>query len=510
MRCRTATAAAALVLSVLAPGLLAGSAAASPDPLSGQALFRDVVHYVRLGPHDHLTGSRSDLRTQDWMRRELAAAGLRTGVDGYSYFGFSVRHLALTVANRRYRSIAALYYSGATGPSPRLAELAYAGLGTSAEVSQADVGGRIAVIQVPYVADGGLDPTLSSAFSNIEQAGAVGLIAVTDGPQDFPVNQDVDSRAGVQELPTLLVGKRSGQAIIAAAKAHRHGSLLLDAAAGRRCTTNSWGVLPGLDAHRYVIVGTPTGAWTPSASERGPGVAILLGLARHYASLPLSDRPVTLVFAVLSGHEIGYLGLPTLIATHPDWFSHADDYVHLGASLAALQQVEEPDGAVVKLASGDWTRTLYVSENPLLQPGVQAAFTGAGPMPSSPPGVFDPGEQGYAYHDGIPIIAESGASYYFHTAGDEPAGVGAVLLSQQARAFEAAIDYVAGLPAGALRAANAAAARLGARSDPNPTPTGGATEQPAYAPEPDAACVSTAQAASRSIALSRGSGRPPS
>lgn len=468
---------------------LALPATAGADPLGGDQLFSDLLHYVRLGPRSHLTGTPVDARTQAWMRSELADAGLQTGVDGYSFYGFEVDGLGLRVAGHAYRHIAAFYYSGDTGPSPRQAELAYAAEGTPAEVSQAQVKGRIAVIDVPYLAGNALDPTFSSAFQNLEQAGAAGLVAVTDGPGDYPVNQDVDSRAGLQSLPTVFVGRRSGQEIMAAARAHATASLLLDASVGRRCATNSWGILPGQDPERDVVIGTPIGAWTPSASERGPGVAILLGLARHYAALPESQRPVTLIFAVLSGHEVGYLGLPTLIEAHPQWFANADAYVHLGASLAALQQVAGPGSGVRKLPVGDWTRALYVSENPLLAPGVQAAFAQAAPLGSLPPGAFDPGEQGYAYHDGIPIIAESGGSYYFHTAADEPSGVGVNLLHQQAEAFAGSIDYVTGLPAGALRAANGPAAQLGARADPNPTPTGGASEQPAYAPLLDSGCA---------------------
>jgi len=461
----------AAIVAVLA--LLVPAAPGMADPLDGGQLLQDVQHYAALGPVNHLTGSASDQATQDWMREQLAAAGLQTGIDSYDYYGFVVRQVALRADGADYANIAPYLYSGVTGASPVTAPMVYGGvLGDQAETQNASLAGKVVVIDVPYV-KGAVDSSFANAFTRIHAAGAAALIAVTEGPQDYAVNQDVDSRAGVQGLPTVFVGKVSGQTIIAAAKAGKTASVLLDADVGERCTTNSWGVLPGADPSRFVIVGTPTGAFTPSGSERGPGVAELLGLARHYASLPVAQRPLTLVFAILSGHEIGYLGLPTFMATHAGWFAHADAYVHLGASLAAAEQEELPDGSVQRLPFGDPSRWLYASENPLLQPGVQKAFAAAGLL-SVPPGALDPGEQGYAYHAGIPIVASSGGSYYFHTAGDTADGVDAGLLAQTAQGFAGSIDHVMSLPAGELRSANAAAAQAGAARDPNPTPSGGA------------------------------------
>jgi hypothetical protein len=165
--------------------------------------------------------------------------------------------------------------------------------------------------------------------------------------------------------------------------------------------------------------------------------------------------------------------------------------VHLGASIAAYQQIENPDGSITKLTTGDPTRALYVSENPVLLPGVKAAFAAAQPLRSVPPGTSDPGEQAYAYHVGIPIVAESGSSLFFHTNGDQPNGVSTDLLAGQAQGFANAIDFITGLPAGELRAANSEAAALGAAQNPNPTPTGGTGgELPQYSPQPDPNCSS--------------------
>jgi predicted dienelactone hydrolase len=223
-------------------------------------------------------------------------------------------------------------------------------------------------------------------------------------------------------------------------------------------------------------------------------VAILLGLARHYANVPRAQRPVTLVFAALAGHEAGYLGLPVLMQRHKDWFA-GDAYFHLGASLAARAMTETPNGTVVSSRAGDPTRLLYVSENPLAQAIAQKDLAPAAQMGSMAPGVRNVGEQAYAYHAGIPVISSSGASFYFHTQGDQSDGVSPELLAATAGGFRAALDDVAALPAGALRQANGVAAQLGARQEPGATPGGGTgATDPDKEPTPVAACGSPAPA----------------
>lgn len=144
----------------------------------------------------------------------------------------------------------------------------------------------------------------------------------------------------------LLVGKKSGAGLLADAAANESADLTLQARLGTATDFDVWGVLPGSDPSRRVFVGTPASSFVPASSERGGGVAILLGLARHYALEPRSQRPETLVFLATSGHEVGFLGLEALIEARGPWFTDADAYVHMGASLGAPTGVEDPDGSV--------------------------------------------------------------------------------------------------------------------------------------------------------------------
>lgn len=474
--------------ATLAGWALSAVPAAASSPLGAGALTRDLRTYARLGVDGHLTGSVQEEQTLAWILDQLRVVGKLTGVDGVSFYAFHPTAWSLSAGGHSVRSLAPYFYSGQTGQRGITAPLVDAGEGTPGDLAHVDVKGKIAVIRVPYLEDF-LDPTFTGqgqargAFASVGSAGAVGLVAVTDGPQDYPVNQDVSSTLGLEALPTLFVGKHAGATVIRAADAGQRGTLLLAAQPARACTQNLWAVLPGRDSSRFIVIGTPSSGFDEAASERGAGLAILLGLARRYAALPVSQRPVTLVFAVFSGHEVG-VGIPTFAEQHPEWFGQRTDaYVGLGASIAARQLYELANGAVTSWPFGDLSRDLYVSENPLLEPIVQRDFVPAQPLGSIPPGGFDPGEQQLPYLEGIPIVAISGASYYFHTAGDTPSGVSAPLLAASASAFASSIDDLMSLPAGALRQANAAAGTLGAEKAAK------GSGDPRFQAQPDASCA---------------------
>jgi dienelactone hydrolase len=456
----------------------------SGGPLSAEALMASVEDYAALGPN-HLTGTTTAADTERWVAEQLRAAGLQTGSDYYTFPRFVPEQVALSIEGAPVESLAARFYSGTTGPEGLSAPLAWAETGTARELEAAGVSGKIAVVETPTV-DSAIEVGLDEAVKNAKADGAAGLVAVTEGPEDYPVQEDMNARAGELGMPVLYVGKRSGAAVIEAAKSAHTAKLTLTAVTGWGCDGNVYGVLPGESSSRDIVIGTPVSGFDEAASERGAGVAALLGLARHFAEVPQSERPETLIFAATSGHEDGYLGLSMLMKSHPEWFAHADAYVHLGASIAARLITETPEGTLVRSPLDDPSRLLYVSENPLLQSIAQSAFAGTG-IGSSAPGVSDPGEQVYAYDAGIPIVSISGGSFYFHTDGDTPEGVDPTAEERVAQAYASAVSQIAAEPAGSVRAANKVAEELGAHQ--TPTSPGGGTPKPQDEPKPTTRCT---------------------
>jgi hypothetical protein len=420
-----------------------------PDPLSADSLLATVDQYG--SAPDHYSGTPADWSELNVIAQQFRADGLQLGSIAYKFPRFEPTEVALSTDSHEVdpAALAPLLYSGTTGPSGIHAPLLAAANGT---FTAADAAGKIVVVS--QLSGGALDPSIAAAIA----AGAKGLVYVTNGVGDLPRKEDVNSRKGTGDFPVLLVGKKSGPTVLADAEAGESADLTLQAKLGTATDYDVWGVLPGSDPSRRVFVGTPASSFVPSASERGGGLAILLGLAKHYAQEPRSQRSESLVFLATTGHEVGFLGLEALIEAKGGWFTDADAYVHLGASLGAPTGVENPDGTVTVTPVPPAALGAHDSENPFLETSSLAAFAAAGqPLANTPMHVSGGGEQVYAWQEGVPEIAVNGASLWFHTAADVPSVVDPGILARFAAGYRGSVDAILAQPPGAVKAANSAA-----------------------------------------------------
>ncbi|HEX4731857.1 MAG TPA: hypothetical protein VH299_11345 [Solirubrobacterales bacterium] len=448
------------------------------EPLSAASLMATIDGYSSLP--NHLSGTANSAAVEAEFQANLAAAGLRLGQQAFTFPRFAVNAVGLTAGGTPVpaAAIAPLLYSGTTPAGGTTATLFDGGTAAATPTFTASqVKDKIVVVSVPYEHNSkavGLYPAIETAV----EGEAAGLIAVTQTVGNYPKWEDVNAREGTGKLPVLMVGKGSGAAVITAAAAEETGTLTLAAeTSGVSCDRDVWGELEGAEPNRRVFVGVPASSYTPSASEHGTGVAITVGLARYYASLPKSERPETLVFMAMGGHEVGWLGLQSLLASpQGNWFREADAYVHLGSALGAPVATEESNGTIHTTTTPDPTGRLHDSENPLLEHTIIGDFAAAGvPTPETQPHSASGGEQTNAYVAGIPTASFSGASLWFHTAGDLPSTVDPTILAKDADAFRRTVDTITAIPPGVLKAENVHAEELGAavnaaeREPVNPT-----------------------------------------
>ncbi|HET7444195.1 MAG TPA: hypothetical protein VFJ57_06010 [Solirubrobacterales bacterium] len=443
------------------------------NPLSEAALIATVQRYSSLP--NHLSGTPNSTAAEAEITGALAAAGMTTGQQAFTYPGFLPTQVSLTAGATSVpaAAIAPFLYSGTTTDTGVKGPLFY---GDNGVFDKSKVKDKIVVASIAYQANARA-VNLESGIEAAVEGGALGFVAVTQGVGNYPKWQDSNARTGTGPLPVVMVGKQSGKAVVKAAENGESGTLTLTADTATACDRDVWGELEGADPSRRVFVGVPASSFTPSAAEHGAGVAILLGLARHYAAIPKSQRPVTLVFIAVGGHEIGWLGLQALLASsRASWFEGADAYVHLGSALGALTASEEPNGEIVTSPVPPTSTALYNSENPLLVPAVGEIFAAAGvPTKVNEPFLVSGGEQTTAFAAGIPIASFSGSDLWFHTAGDLPATLSPKILADDAEAFRSTVDLITALAPGQLRAENTLAAQHGTeieaakRAPTNPT-----------------------------------------
>jgi PA domain len=426
----------------------AGAGASEPGPLAAGSLMQTIDQYG--SSPNHYSGTQADWSEENTVAEQFEADGLKVNSIAYNFPRFRPTQVSLSVDGTYFpaSALAPLIYSGTTEAGGITAPLAAAANGTM----PAEAAGKIVVVSA--LSKGAVATSVPKAIA----AGAAAEVFVTNSLDNFPAWEDVNSRKGTGTLPVILIGKKSGAELLADAEAGKEADFTLQAELGTATDYDVWGELPGVDTSRRVIVGTPVSSMVPSAAERGGGLAVLLGLAKHYSQEPRSQRSENLVFLATSGHEVGFLGLPALLQQEGSWFTGADAYVHLGASIGAYTGVENPDGSVTLTGGQSTNLGLHDSENPLLESSSVAAFAAAGqPLKNTAMHLGGSGEQVYAYQEGVPEVSANGTSLWFHTAADLPSVVDPEMLAGLAQGFRGSIDAILGQPAGAVVAANAEA-----------------------------------------------------
>lgn len=447
-------------------------APSGPDELpsaaarTGADAYRQLLDYSAIGLHR--TGTEGGERLIDWLDGRLRSYGLQTAVEPFDFMQFAPRKTALTLADGSDIKVFPYWYSGRTGSEGLRAELVDVGSGTPAAFAAESVAGRLVLADIALLSRGNFS-NLAEVIKRAHAAGALGVVAVIPGPANLIVAANAESEAGLCGLPVLFVGAEDGQGV-----RRQTGSVFqftLDADYRSGHSANVIATIPGRSAETLVI-GTPTNGWFTTAAERGGGVGTLLSLARYYAErYGANGTPPdkTLVFVFTGGHEVGFLGLQRYIDAHPALIASTYTYVHLGAAIAGRYDYQLADGHIVSAPIADPARTLFVSENPLLQRLVSARQLSSGLIPAQSmlPSILNPGEQRRMYARGVPIVSISGSTLYFHTEGDTPETTSAALLEPAVQFYGSVIDDLLAADPAEILAANSIAARY---AKPIPAP----------------------------------------
>ena len=83
---------------------------------------------------------------------------------------------------------------------------------------------------------------------------------------------------------------------------------------------------------KHIVISTPSSGWFRCGGERGPGIALWLGLA-GWASHRDSNARYT--FIATSAHELGQQGMRHILGSESLRPKHVDAWLHLGSSIAA-------------------------------------------------------------------------------------------------------------------------------------------------------------------------------
>jgi hypothetical protein len=391
-------------------------------------MYEDVIAYYNLG--DHRTASEVDLRTSQWLLEQLRGAGLKATLYSFPLRQFSVRQTRLLIGEQAIRAFP-LWFPRSTGATPITAGLAL--FGTNAEPGS--LRGKVALVTFP--AGSGTAMHQGSIHSRIilaaANAGASAVVAITESATNEIVALNSPAGAEPWPIPVVLAGQRDKPALTAAAGLHAKASLLLDGEDDSAAIAKN--VVAKVDRGKdLIVVSTPQSGWFRCAGERGPGIAMFLGLAR-WASR--RSTGASFLFVSTSGHELGGLGMQAFLKELAPPPERVLCWIHLGAGIATYSWEETVTG-LKRIREPDSNRFLMTS--PDLVPLLTDTFAGiAGLTPTVNRAV---GEFELMLKAGYRIFGIAAGHRFHHTPADSPEMTGPEILGTVGSALLRTVEAI--------------------------------------------------------------------
>ena len=349
------------------------------------ASVREIVAFGIRRP-----GSPAGLATERFLEQQFKELGL----SDVRAEPVPVHHWAPSATDLRFASdnhpIAcfAVPYTAWTPQGGYRAPTVYVGDGNPAALEDADLRGKVAVVDIRFgefsaaILKAGShfvhDPTQSipdgplhaatwlisnfAAYYQAQRRGAVALVGLLrDCPIDGP-EQYVPYDGFLKDLPAVWVGRESAAGVSQRAQ---QGEEILFTSTGKTeevTSHNIVGIVPGT-TDESIILTCHHDAPFASAVEDASGLAVLLWLAGNFAATPGRLRR-SLVFIASSGHFHGGVGNRVFVETHRDGL--------LQKTVAALgiehiaEEVEEDGHGGYRKTGRPEVRALFVDDTPCL------------------------------------------------------------------------------------------------------------------------------------------------
>jgi hypothetical protein len=393
-------------------------------------------------------GTQGHADTQDWVEAHFRRLGLgdvhRVAFDLSPQWMAHAYSLTFTSDGKTYPLASARpARSGSTPPGGSTWDLVWGGQGTEADFAGRDVRGKAVLIQdlllpgdIRHSAQ--IDRVVERAFDH--GAAAVGLI--------FGISDNFAIWPATGNRPGFSVGFEDGRVLRDLLGAGRSVTVTLDLQSEMRAglkTASVFGSLPGTTDEDITILAHMDG-YFEGALDNASGLAVLVGLAEHFAKVPAADRRRTIRFVGSAGHHGG---------PGARWF-HDNRDTALAHTVLAIN-LEHVAAVRTQYWGNHLRQTTGVSPmrwwvwggRPLLD-AVLDSFSrfNVGVTADMDPGAS--GEMGSLDHD-VPSIQVITSPEIKHTEQDTPEWVPAAGLEEIARAYARIIDQVNTLDRAALR-----------------------------------------------------------
>lgn len=369
--------------------------------LSGRALYLDVEQYAGFG--EHRTGTEVDRRTARWLKEKLEGVGVTVELDPFHVPQFFPEKVSLRVDGK---AIACFPMwppktTGSAGVSGTMGKANADGSG--------DCRGKLAVVAFPAGAASTPRSGHAAIVNALAKAGAAAVIGVTPSIPGELVAQNSARGDDPWPVPVVLVGTKDEAALEEGA----HGELVLTGRSEARAVAQE--VIGRLErGKKWMVVSTPYSGWFRCAGERGPGIALWLGVAR-WAAHHRSES--SYLFVASSAHELGYRGAAHFLETKAPKPAEVTAWIHLGAGIACYEWEATPRGP--RRLDRPYGRRRLLSNREDVVALLGRTFGG---VPGLKPQLTDraEGEVAMMFAKGYRALGFEGAHPWHHLPGDVP------------------------------------------------------------------------------------------
>lgn len=420
-----------------------GGQALSTDPMAPDRLHHWVQELTTYQPR--WAGYPEEHRATQWLAQRLEDAGLETHVDPYTFRQWDLDDWEVTLDVDGVPEKIKSFPMWSTKAGVGTAELVDVGLGTELELLAQDISGKAVVVTGRALLN--VFATYPDTYHRAAELGAVAMFVTSDAPDNLirPTSSG-QNMLDDNEIPAFQLG---AQDLARLREASRNGGTVswrLDARHIDGTTHDVIGRLPGSgELEGVILICAHYDAWFSGALDNATGVSGLIGLAEHFASLPVEDRPRDMLFLGVTGHDAGF---PYGGVTH--WLSENEDKVEdielfMNLDHLAAHGVEHITGTGIIDMLGlvierpfDEERALFTTTHPALVrtflPYILQYTVLAGVFPTVPEVNANNDLEGAMGKLGVPSVNLTMATPHYHTVEDTADRIPAEQLSRSVMA----------------------------------------------------------------------------
>jgi peptidase M28-like protein len=276
-----------------------------------------------------ITGTKYDKMTTELMADEFGKLGLKVTRQAFTVkeLWYPTRWEGAYTAGGKTGPLLTLFPINETRPTSAAgiaAEAIWVGVGAAPDLLGRDLKGKAVLVYSTFVPGGRSHSAsdragLFNSDTLVTKAGAAMIINVMAVPGNGQFNPE-GAPTGPDAVPTLTISQDEGFLLrdLLATGQKVQISLKLDVANRDNVPSqNVYAVLPGA-SDEEVLVMAHTDGFFQGAMDNASGMATAIDIARHYAAIPQSQRPRTMVFVATPDHHHGETGRDLMIRTH-DW-----------------------------------------------------------------------------------------------------------------------------------------------------------------------------------------------